>query len=173
MLRSLVTALMLLTGASAVAAAKPSEEEAVRRVILSLPESWRKADAAMGDAALDPEFRLLSYRDNVASDDTAPPPKLPLIDVASRAAMMSVYGAIKPGSWDDRLSNLVIHVSPAGVATGWANYRFYIDGKQTHCGAPALTLYKRDGKWRIVEFADTHHWAQAGEPGGCKPPAAP
>lgn len=166
-------ALLALLASASPAAAQPSQEAAVRAAVGQLFESWREADAAKGDAVLHPLFRLATRHDNFAADDTERRGPLPTIDVADRAAMMRIYANLTPGSWDDRLSDVSVRVDPSGIAGVWARYRFHIDGRLTHCGIVALTLYRSDGRWRIVDFADTHHWAQPGEPGGCAPPAAP
>lgn len=86
--------------------------------------------------------------------------------------MMSLYANLKAGSWDDRLSGVAVRMNRSGIATLWAYYRFHIDGRLTHCGAVAMTFYRTAGRWQIVDFADTHHWAQPGEVNGCAAPAA-
>jgi ketosteroid isomerase-like protein len=166
-------ALPALLFLAAPAAAQPVDEAAVRQTVQDLLDSWREADAAKGDAVLHPDFRLATRHDNFAADDTGPHGPLPAVSIAGRAAMIALYANLTPGAWDDRLSDVAIHVDPSGIATLWARYRFRIDGRLTHCGAVALTLYRTDRRWRIVDFADTHHWAEPGEADGCAPPAAP
>lgn len=164
--------LLALLALAAPAAAQPSAEDEVHRAALQLFDSWREADAAKGDAILHPLFRLATRHDNFAADDTERRGPLPSIDVADRAAMMRIYANLTPGAWDDQLSDVNVRVDRSGIASLWARYRFHIGGRLTHCGTVTLTLYRADGRWRIVDFADTHHWAQAGEPGGCAAPAA-
>ena len=148
-------------------------ESAVRRAVQDLLDSWREADAAKGDAVLHPQFRITTRRDNFASDDTERHGTPPFVSVADRAAMMRIYANLRPGSWDDRLSGISIRVDPSGVAHLWGRYRFSMDGRLSHCGVAAFTLYRLGGRWQIIEFADTHHWAEPGEQGGCSPPRAP
>ncbi len=165
-------ALLLLAAAPLAAQPVATEEDAVRRAAQALFDSWREADAAKGDAALHSSFRLTTRRDNNAPDDSSASDRLPALSVADRAAMMRIYANLRPGEWDDRLANIAVHADPSGIATFRANYRFHISGRLTHCGAVALILYRFEGRWQIADFADTHHWAQAGEPGGCEPPSA-
>lgn len=165
-------ALLLALSLASPAPARPAEESAVRQAAQDLFDSWREADAAKGDAVLHPLFRLATRHDNFADDDTERRGPLPSIAVADRAAMMRIYANLRPGAWDDRLSDVRVRVDPSGIASLWARYRFHIDGRLTHCGIVTLTLYRSDGRWRIVDFADTHHWAQPGEPGGCAAPTA-
>lgn len=164
--------LLGVQGNSGFAAEPGGEEAAIRRTVQDLLDSWREADAAKGEAVLHPEFRLTTRRDNVAADDPSPPTDLPALSVAPRAAMMRIYTAVRPGAWDDRLSDTVVHWDPSGLAVLWSRYRFHIDGHLSHCGAVTFTLYKLRDRWQIVDFADTHHWAEPGEANGCAPPSA-
>lgn len=168
--RTLPLTLLLIGGASA-AQGQP-EAAAVRQTVQDLLDSWREADAAKGDAVLHPDFRITTRRDNFAVDDTERRGTPPFVSVADRAAMMRIYATLRAGSWDDRLSDISVRVDPSGMAQLWGRYRFSIDGRLTHCGAAAFTLYRTDGRWRIIEFADTHHWAEPGDRDGCAPPAA-
>ena len=40
----------------------------------------------------------------------------------------------------------------AGVATLVATYDFHRNGKLSHCGVDAVTLYKANGRWRISQI---------------------
>ncbi len=171
-LRPLVlVALLCLAGPVCAQPDDRAAEAAVRQAAQDLVDSWREADAAKGNAVLHPDFRLTTRRDNFAADDADRTGPLPAVSVAGRAAMMALYANLRPGEWDDRLSDVAVHVDPSGIASLWARYRFHMDGRLSHCGAVALTLYRLDGRWRIVDFADTHHWAEPGEADGCAPPA--
>lgn len=164
---------LLCSVAGAQVQARPAAETAVRRAVQDLLDSWRDADSAKGDAVLHPQFRFSTRRDNFAADDTERHGTPPFVSVADRAAMMGIYAHLRPGSWVDRLSDVSVRVDGSGVAQLWARYRFTMDGRLSHCGAAAFTLYRTEGRWRIIEFADTHHWAEPGERGGCSAPTAP
>jgi hypothetical protein len=41
------------------------------------------------------------------------------------------------------------------MAHAWTPYEFYINGKLSHKGVNAFTLYKDDGQWKIVHLIDT------------------
>ena len=158
--------------ATASAGSRSTDEAAIRQTVQDLLDSWREANAAKGDAAMHPDFRLFSRRTAYDGSDPALQGVAPHVGLSTRADMMAIYANLKPGQWDDRLSNVRIHWDSSGVGTLWANYRFHMGGKLTHCGAVAFTLYKMSRRWQIAAFADTHHWAVAGEPAGCAPPRA-
>ncbi len=61
-----------------------------------------------------------------------------------------------------------VHVS-GPLAVAWVPYDFYADGKWSHCGVDAFTLFKVDGRWRIAVVA----WSVE-QPPACQPhPAGP
>jgi hypothetical protein len=37
-----------------------------------------------------------------------------------------------------------------GIATVWAPYEFWIDGKTSHCGVDVFNLVKAEGGWRVA-----------------------
>lgn len=41
------------------------------------------------------------------------------------------------------------------MATVWAEYAFYLDGRLRHCGVDAFQLFRLDGRWRIQHVAYT------------------
>ena len=39
-----------------------------------------------------------------------------------------------------------------GIAVLWADYKFYINGKFSHCGVDAFSLIKTDNNWKIASI---------------------
>ena len=136
------------------------EEAAVLAAAQSLFDSWREADAAKGDRVLHPAFRLTTWRAAYDGDDPARKGEAPHVGSSDRAAMMAIYRSAKPGSWDDRVKNVRVHVDAGRMASVWADYGFFISGALSHCGAVSLQLYRTKAGWQIVSFADTHQWAK-------------
>ena len=61
----------------------------------------------------------------------------------------------------DRYSNTrecqaILFNGGTGIATLWARYEFFIDGERSHCGRVLFQLYRLDGAWKVMNFADTH-----------------
>jgi SnoaL-like domain len=42
-----------------------------------------------------------------------------------------------------------------GMATVWAPYEFFYDGKFSHCGVNSMQLMKVKGEWKITQISDT------------------
>ncbi len=55
---------------------------------------------------------------------------------------------------DERISNYQIKVDGA-LATAWTPYRFYLNGKFSHCGVNSFQLVKMTDGWKIVYIIDT------------------
>ncbi|MFZ5554690.1 MAG: nuclear transport factor 2 family protein [Bacteroidota bacterium] len=56
--------------------------------------------------------------------------------------------------WDERIISWDIRINGL-LASCWAEYEFYIGKKFSHCGVDAFQLYKREGKWKIIQLSDT------------------
>src|SRR4051794_22504367 len=141
-----LTLLGLLMTASAARAADPDKAE-ILKVVKTLTDGWREADGKKVESALHPDFRLVTRRES---------PQGPEVQIDTRASLLSSVSKIKPGSWDDRLRGEEVRVDATGIATVWAKYKFYINGKLHHCGIESFQLYKMADGWKIVNFADTH-----------------
>jgi len=65
-------------------------------------------------------------------------------------------------TWVERIwdSTVLVH---GPLATLWAPYDIYTNGKFTHCGVDAFTLIRTKGGWKIATVAFTM------EPTGCPP----
>jgi len=127
----------------AMAAAEPTA------VVHQLLDGWREADSAKVTATWAPQFRLFTLRqegDGKRLDEDTP------------ERLSKSMAGLKPGDWDVRLGDAVLHQDATGIATLWAPYTFYMSGKKSHCGVESFTLYRLNDGWKIVQFADTHLW---------------
>jgi len=137
----------LMLAAAAIASSSP-EQAAVLHSVNELLDGWRTADNARGEAVLHPDFRLTTLQGESAER------KLYTVD---RARLLAASKELKPGDWDDRLSNVAVRIGGNGIAVMTADYLFYQNGKPTHCGLVSVQLYRIEGAWKIASFADTHN----------------
>lgn len=63
---------------------------------------------------------------------------------------------------DERITFDVVRVDGA-LAIAWTPYRFYFNGKFSHCGANSFQLVRFNGVWKIQYLIDTRRRA------GCEP----
>jgi len=56
--------------------------------------------------------------------------------------------------WKEALGTPVVQQS-ANLATVWVPFRFYLDGKFSHCGVNQFTFFWNGNQWKIIHLIDT------------------
>lgn len=138
---------------SAAAIGSGSESGAVIATVQTLLDGWREADAKKAASVLHPQFREVTlHLDNGQWNFNA----------VTREQLLAPLSRIGKGDWDDALVNPKVEVD-GPIANLWSHYRFrtpYTENgvfhDDAHCGIETFQLYKIDGHWLIVNFADTH-----------------
>ena len=152
---SLFAAALLLTLPVAGSAKTPqkSEREAVLGTVQLLLDGWREADAAKLERALHKDFREVTMHLRDGTWETS---------AVDRATLIGLMAKIDKGSWDDRLLAPEVLID-GPIAAVWSRYKFTVhfveDGvakAPAHCGIETFQLYRNDGAWKIINFADTH-----------------
>lgn len=60
--------------------------------------------------------------------------------------------------WDEKIRNTKIEIKD-NLAQAWTEYGFFIGEKFSHCGVDAFLFSKIDGRWQIINLADTRQRA--------------
>jgi hypothetical protein len=60
----------------------------------------------------------------------------------------------KKGAADERIEYGTINID-GPLAIVWTPYKFYYEGKFSHCGVNSFHLVRLDGKWKIQYLIDT------------------
>jgi hypothetical protein len=155
----LVSSILLFTAALT---AQASAEEPILRPVNELLDAWRAADNVRAGAVLHADFRLTTLQGESGAR------KLYTVD---RAGLLGASKDLKPNDWDDRLGNIAVRVGANGLAVVTADYLFNQGGKPTHCGLVSFQLYRVDGEWKILSFADTHNNLDGRPPAEVCPPS--
>src|SRR5580765_1853666 len=141
---------VLPTAASAEA---DKDKVLVLATVQTLLDGWRGADAAKLESALHPDFREVTLHLIDGKWDFA---------AVDRQKLIGLMAKIEPGDWDDQLVDPQVLVD-GPIAVVWSHYRFATPYKENgvahrpvHCGIETFQLYRIDGTWQIVNFADTH-----------------
>lgn len=58
------------------------------------------------------------------------------------------------GRWDERIYDLAVTVDEY-IASVWAPYTFYLDGRMEHCGVNSIELLRTRDGWKITQLSDT------------------
>lgn len=139
---------LIISALVAVATPSTADREAIIATVNALTDSWREADNGKGDKVLHKDFRLTTFQGEGAER------KIYTVD---KAGLLNASKDLKPGAWDDRLRSMEVRIGSNGLAVVTAKYLFYTDGSPGHCGLVAMQLYKEQGEWKIISFADTHN----------------
>lgn len=70
------------------------------------------------------------------------------------AFMQSIVGIPDKMTFQEKLVSYNIQVD-GSMAHAWTPYEFYIDGKLSHKGVNAFTLFKEKDAWKIIYVVDT------------------
>ena len=147
--------------ASALVGQAPAEA-AILRPVNELVDAWRAADNGRAAAVLHPDFRLTTLQGE---------PGERKVYTVDRSGLLNASKDLKSNGWDDRLSNVAVRVGSNGLAIVTADYLFHQSGKPTHCGLVSFQLYRVDGEWKILSFADTHNNLDGRPPAEVCPPS--
>lgn len=151
--RSAFVLLAGIGGGACLAATPMDDRQAVLGTVQQLLDGWREADAAKLETALHKDFRevTMHLRDGTWETSTV-----------DRATLIGLMAKIEKGSWDDRLIAPQVHVD-GPIAVVWSRYKFTVHFVEdsvakspAHCGIETFQLYRNDGAWKIINFADTH-----------------
>ncbi len=152
-LRAGLLAVLCLSATCIIAAPAADERKAVLDTVGLLLDGWREANAAKLETALHKDFREVTMHLQEGAWATT---------VVDRSRLVGLMGKIDKGAWDDHLLAPQVLID-GPIAVVWSRYRFTVhfveDGvakSPAHCGIETFQLYRNDGAWKIVNFADTH-----------------
>lgn len=145
--RPLVAATLLAAAihAPAAAQANSAEGKAALAVVNRLFDAMRAGDSAAARAVFHPKAQFAT----AAVKDGAP-----LVNFEQMEPFLRAVGTPHQEVWDERLSNIVVHVD-GPLAVVWTDYAFYLGDKFSHCGVDALQLARTGDTWQIVSIIDT------------------
>ena len=125
--------------------------------LLCAPVLWAQSDESEVVATVQRTFDAMAAHDGVALYQLMLP-EATIVAVLPDGTMRTLTGDefIKRSVSSqekvlERMWDTMVSVN-AGVATLVAPYDFHRNGKRSHCGMDAVTLYKANERWRIVQI---------------------
>ena len=137
----LLFALVLFTGSDA-----QTVEDSVKAVVKQLFEGMKNSDAAM----IRSSFADSAILQTIAKNKEG---KL-IIQNDSVDEFAKSISSIKKGAADEQIIFESIKID-GPLALVWAPYKFYFDGKFSHCGVDSFQLVFIKGQWKIQYLIDT------------------
>ena len=79
---------------------------------------------------------------------------LTVIRTDAVSAFADQIGKLPKGAADERITFETVRID-GPLAIVWTPYKFYYDGKFSHCGVNSFQLVRVNGKWKIQYLIDT------------------
>lgn len=128
-------------------AQNPAEKE-VSGIISTLFDYMKTGDTTQMRALFDPSCRLQTAAKNKegkpALENSA------ILDWLKGVATAKSRGTVI----DEKILSYEVRIDD-NLATVWAPYELYVNGKFNHCGVDAFQLYKSEQGWKIIQVCDT------------------
>jgi hypothetical protein len=121
-------------------------EDSVKAVVKQLFDGMKNSDAVMIKTAFADSAFLQSVGKNKEGKIA--------ISTDSIDEFAKLISGIKKGAADEQIVFESIKID-GPLAMVWAPYKFYFDGKFSHCGVDSFQLVYVNGQWKIQYLIDT------------------
>lgn len=126
------------------------EKKAVYLTVLQVFDGMRENDSAKVHAAFRNDVMILTSYTKKSGEE--------VLEKDDFQGFLTAVGKPHAVAWDERLRNTKIEVD-GNLAQVWTEYGFYAGDRFSHCGVDAFLLVKEQGKWRIIQLADTRKFS--------------
>jgi hypothetical protein len=138
--------MLLTTCATIISVSAQTTEDSVKTVINTMFSAMKNGDAAL--------FRI-NFSDSAILQTIARDREGKLTVVNENiSAFADFVGHLKKDSADERISFEMIKTD-GPLAIAWTPYRFYYNGRFSHCGVNSFQLIRLAGGWKIHYLIDT------------------
>jgi hypothetical protein len=121
-------------------------EDSVKAVIKQLFDGMKNSDSAMIRQAFADDAILQSVGKNKEGHT--------IIQTDKVDEFAKIISGLKRGAADERIVIEAIEID-GHLAMVWAPYKFYFEGKFSHCGIDSFQLIFINGQWKIQYLIDT------------------
>jgi hypothetical protein len=146
-IRLLFYALILLF--SSTVYSQKSNEKVIKKTIITLFNAMQKGDTATMRSCFDNNARLQTALFNSKTQKT-------MLLTESIDSFLIQVKSIRVDSIliEERITHYDIKIDDP-MASVWADYEFYLNGKLLHTGIDAFHLFKAANGWKIIQICDT------------------
>ena len=138
MKRNAVCAIFLLF--SSYGAMAQSEEDLVKQAVNNLFVGMKNGDRTLAKTAFSEGCMVQTIVDKEGKIT---------VQKEALAGFLNFIGTPHKEEFDKQIVFTKILID-GPLASVWTDYKFYIDGKLSHCGVNSFQLVKREQKWKIV-----------------------
>jgi hypothetical protein len=124
-------------------------EKNIKQTILLFFEGMQKSDTSIINQCLHKTARfqtaLLNNKTNITTLENEPVDSFLLQVLTIKKRNLQI---------EERVTQFDIKVDYP-LASVWADYEFYVNGKISHKGVDAFQLFYENGNWKIIQVCDT------------------
>lgn len=139
------TLMLVLLINLAVCSNAQSAEDSVKAVVNNLFTAMKKADAVLLKSVF-ADSVILQTIDNRTGKT--------IVKTDAVAGFIESISKLPAGAADEQIEFGSVRVD-ADLASVWTPYKFYYNGKFSHCGANSFQLVRVNGTWKIQYLIDT------------------
>lgn len=77
-----------------------------------------------------------------------------LSNESAQAFFKSIGSISKEVKFQEKILSYAIQID-GSMAHAWTPYEFYVNGKLSHKGVNAFTLFRKNNNWKIIHLIDT------------------
>lgn len=119
------------------------EKEQIKNVVNQFFEAIEKKDSILMHSTILPDAQVWRRYNNEM------PAKIDFRFSKDTTPTMSSWADMKEIALDYDIT------ANNNIAVAWVPYEFWVEAKFSHCGVDVFTLFKKDGKWKIITAAYT------------------
>jgi len=142
--------LLLTTVAISQTSHAQTAEDSVKAVINDMFNGMRNGDAALFKSAFSDSVVMQTIRRDKS--------RKTIVVNENFSEFAEFVGQLKKDSADERITFETIRID-GPLAIAWTPYKFYYNGKFSHCGVNSFQLVRFDGRWKIQYLIDTRRLA--------------
>ena len=136
----------LIVFALILSASLQAQNHEIQKVIETFFEAFHAKDSVKLKALCNDGMILQSIAENAKG--------VKLSNEDPKGFFKSIASIPKEVVFQEKILNYFIQVD-GSLAHAWTPYEFYVNGKLSHKGVNAFTLFKKDNSWKIVHLIDT------------------
>jgi ketosteroid isomerase-like protein len=123
-----------------------AQNQEIQKVVETFFEAFHAKDTLKLQALCDDTMILQSIADNAKGTK--------LSNEKPEAFFKSIASIPAELKFQEKILSYSIQLD-GSMAHAWTPYEFYVNGKLSHKGVNAFTLFKKDNVWKIVHLIDT------------------
>lgn len=140
-MRKIVVLIVLFTSSYSQA-----QNQEIQKVVEKFFEAFHAKDTLKLQSLCDDTMILQSISENTKGTK--------LSNERPQAFFKSIASIPAELKFQEKILSYAIQVD-GSMAHAWTPYEFYLNGKLSHKGVNAFTLFKKDNSWKIVHLIDT------------------